>query len=99
MRFSVTLVFLCMHMNPSFAEESICNLVTEKRISISVSSFARKELLERKIEISSDVSRDLVEDCRDFYIFSQSIDLNMLGGIVYVIISKSGLVMYVHRVG
>jgi len=87
-------VFSSIPINLAYAN-GFCENVSDQEVIYEVGEIARGELDKRGVPIDQNRGRDVVENCRDFLIFSLASNADILGGIPYVILSYEGAILWV----
>ena len=86
-----------MHTVQSHASEELCRDLDDPNVVQEIGNIARRELHRQGITIDKDVDRDIVTDCRDFFVFSLRFNPDVMGGIPYVFISHQGNILWVYE--
>ncbi len=73
----------------------LCNTVRDEGVRTQILGAARSRLSEMGYESLEFETGYVVVDCREYYIFANNYDLNVLGGLYHVLVSKYGTILHV----
>lgn len=80
-------------------ETNVCNVVENMEAISIVSNIAEKHLQDLGYPDALEDRKVVVLDCRDFFLLTQEYEDDLLGGISYVLVSKTGQVLFTHITG